>query len=112
MTSRQKAVGPVRFVAVTRIFDTGDDATAAGKFNAWVVLFSSVEIIPSSLGYDQCATIPGNRTWNRNRRRPTRMDALITALPSDRQFDLTHAYWTLADIAGLDPDVGPVGSAA
>jgi purine nucleoside permease len=36
----------------------------------------------------------------------------IMALGTDPRFDLTHAYWLLAGIAGVDPNVASVGSAA
>lgn len=38
--------------------------------------------------------------------------ASIMALGLDPRFDLTHAYWLLAGIAGVDPRVASVGSAA
>jgi len=38
--------------------------------------------------------------------------ASIMALGLDPRFDLTHAYWLLAGIAGVDPNVASVGSAA
>ena len=43
---------------------------------------------------------------------PTHMAASITALANDCRFDLSHAYWILAGIAGIDPNVGPAGSAS
>lgn len=36
----------------------------------------------------------------------------IMALGMDPRFDLTHAYWLLAGIAGVDPNVASIGSAA
>lgn len=38
--------------------------------------------------------------------------ASIMALGLDPRFDLAHAYWLLAGIAGVDPHVASVGSAA
>ncbi|HVZ83603.1 MAG TPA: purine nucleoside permease [Terracidiphilus sp.] len=38
--------------------------------------------------------------------------ASIMALGLDPRFDLTHAYWILAGIGGIDPHVASVGSAA
>jgi len=40
------------------------------------------------------------------------MAASITALGYDPRFDLSHAYWVLAGIAGVDPAAASVGSAA
>ena len=36
----------------------------------------------------------------------------IMALGLDPRFDLSHAYWLVAGIAGIDPEDAPVGSAA
>jgi purine nucleoside permease len=41
-----------------------------------------------------------------------RAAASITALGLDPRFDLTHAYWIVAGIAGVDPDAASIGSAA
>lgn len=41
-----------------------------------------------------------------------RAAAVITALGTDPRFDLTHAYWLVAGIAGIDPKAGGIGSAA
>ncbi len=36
----------------------------------------------------------------------------VTALILDPELDLSHAYWIVAGIAGIDPRVGSIGSAA
>jgi purine nucleoside permease len=40
-----------------------------------------------------------------------RAAATIMALGSDPRFDLTHAYFVIAGIAGIDPHMGSIGSA-
>lgn len=40
-----------------------------------------------------------------------RATGAITALGLDPRFDLTHAYWLVAGIAGIDPQDGSIGSA-
>ena len=40
-----------------------------------------------------------------------RASAAIMALGLDPRFDLTHAYWLVAGIAGMDPADGTIGSA-
>lgn len=40
------------------------------------------------------------------------MAASITALASDARFDLSHAYFVLAGIAGINPWAGTIGTAA
>jgi purine nucleoside permease len=37
--------------------------------------------------------------------------ATVMALGSDPRFDLTHAYWLVAGIGGIDPQMGSLGSA-
>jgi purine nucleoside permease len=104
---------PIRFVVVTT-FDTGDDAgTAPGEFNTWVVNFPLPSILPFPQGYhhlryNSTKQVLGIETGEG----PIHMAASITALANDRRFDFSHAYWILAGIAGIDPNVGPAGSAA
>jgi len=40
-----------------------------------------------------------------------RAAATIMALGTDPRFDLTHAYWVVAGIGGIDPAMGSLGSA-
>ncbi len=40
-----------------------------------------------------------------------RAAATVMALGSDPRFDLTHAYWLVAGIGGIDPKMGSLGSA-
>ncbi|AFL86872.1 purine nucleoside permease [Terriglobus roseus DSM 18391] len=40
-----------------------------------------------------------------------RAAATVMALGTDPRFDLTHAYWLVAGIGGIDPQVGSLGSA-
>ena len=40
-----------------------------------------------------------------------RAAATVMALGSDPRFDLTHAYWLVAGIGGIDPQMGSLGSA-
>jgi len=103
---------PVRFVVVTA-FNTGDDTSAPGEFNTWVVNFPLPTTIPfpqgyHNLRYNSQKQVLGIETGEG----PAHMAASITALANDSRFDFSHAYWILAGIAGIDPNVGPVGSAA
>jgi purine nucleoside permease len=103
---------PVKFVVVTT-FDTGDDLTAPGEFNTWVVNFPLTEVIPFPQGYHDLRYNPSKQVLGiETGEGPTHMAASITALANDRRFDFSHAYWILAGIAGIDPNAGPVGSAA
>jgi purine nucleoside permease len=37
--------------------------------------------------------------------------AAIMAFGFDERFDLTHSYWLVAGIAGIDPNEGSIGTA-
>jgi purine nucleoside permease len=103
---------PVRFVVVTT-FDTGNDTTAPGEFNTWVVNFPLPVIIPFPQGYHHLRYNPTKQVLGiETGEGPVHMAASITALANDRRFDFSHAYWILAGIAGIDPNIGPVASAA
>lgn len=103
---------PVRFVVVTT-FDTGGDTDAPGEFNTWVVKFPLPIIIPFPQGYHHLRYNADKQVLGiESGEGPTHMAASITALANDPRFDLSHAYWILAGIAGIDPNVGPAGSAA
>ena len=104
---------PIRFVVVTT-FDTGDDTgTAPGEFNTWVANFPLPSILPFPQGYHHLRYNPAKQVLGiETGEGPTHMAASITALANDRRFDFSHAYWILAGIAGIDPNVGPAGSAA
>ena len=110
--TRAQTTIPVRFVVVTT-FDTGDDENAPGEFNSWVANFPLPVVLPFPQGYhhlryNAAKQVLGIETGEG----PTHMAASITALANDPRFDLSHAYWILAGIAGIDPNAGPAGSAA
>jgi purine nucleoside permease len=108
----QSGIIPIRFVVVTT-FDTGDDTGAPGEFATWVENFPLPVIIPFPQGYHHLRYNPDKHVLGiETGEGPTHMAASITALANDRRFDFSHAYWILAGIAGIDPNVGPVGSAA
>jgi purine nucleoside permease len=103
---------PVRFVVVTT-FDTGTDTGGPGEFNTWVVNFPLPVVIPFPEGYHHLRYNVSNEVLGiETGEGPTHMAASITALANDPRFDVTHAYWILAGIAGIDPNAGPAGSAA
>jgi purine nucleoside permease len=103
---------PVRVVVVTT-FDTGSDTDGPGEFNTWVVHFPLPCVIPFPQGYHHLRYNPANEVLGiETGEGPTHMAASITALADDPRFDVTHAYWLLAGIAGIDPNYGPAGSAS
>jgi len=103
---------PIRFVVVTT-FDTASDLDGPGEFNTWVVNFPLPDVISFPQGYHHLRYNPSDEVLGiETGEGPVHMAASITALADDPRFDVTHAYWILAGIAGIDPNVGPAGSAA
>lgn len=90
--------------------DTGDDP---GEFQYWVERLPLEKVIAFPAGY---------RDLRFNRKTAVlgvvtgigtaKAAATIMALGLDPRFDLTHAYWVVAGIAGIDPQHGTLASAA
>ena len=102
---------PVRVVVLTT-FEVGQDTgDVPGEFQHWVEQYPlrrSLQVPgverPVRLSDDG---VLGVVTGMRGRPRET-----IAALISGGRFDLSHAYWVVAGIAGVDPRAGSIGSAA
>jgi purine nucleoside permease len=103
---------PIRVVVVTT-FEVGQDTgDTAGEFQEWVEKLPLAEVVPFPQGYhdlrlNRSLGVLGIVTGEG----PTRAAASIEALGNDPRFDLTHAYFLLAGIAGVDPKAGSVGAA-
>lgn len=104
---------PVRVVVVTT-FEIGQDSgDTPGEFQYWVELLPLGVRLPPS---------PGARSLRYNRQKQVlgivvgagsiNSASATMALGLDPRFDLTHAYWLVAGIAGVNPNTGSVGSAA
>ena len=104
---------PVRVVVVTT-FNTGDDdLSAPGEFNIWAVNEPMPVVIPFPQGYHHLRYNPDRQILEiETGEGPVHAAASIEALANDPRFDLSHAYWLLAGIAGIDANVGPVASAS
>lgn len=103
---------PIKVVVVTTFelgHDTGDKA---GEFQEWVEKLPLADTVPFPGGYRDLRL---NRTMGVlgivTGEGPTRAAASIEALGNDPRFDLSHAYFLLAGIAGVDPNVASPGSA-
>lgn len=103
---------PVKVVVVTmfeRGADTGDEP---GEFQFWVERNHLDRVIPFPQGYHNLRMnsdgVLGVLTGVGN----TKAAASIMALGLDQRFDLRHAYWLVAGIAGVDPEDASLGSAA
>jgi len=104
---------PVKVVIVTT-FEVGNDTgDKPGEFQFWVEREHLDRVLPFPGGVHPLRTNADGSVLGM----VTGMTigpaaASIMALGLDPRFDLTHAYWLLAGIAGVDPNVASVGSAA
>jgi len=113
MAQRQPARIPIRVVVVTTFELGADTGDTPGEFQNWVERLPLKETLPFPNGprplrYNPdkhvLGVVVGSGAINAS--------ASIMALGLDPRFDLTKAYWLVAGIAGIDPDLGTVGSAA
>ena len=104
---------PIRVVVVTT-FELGKDTgDVPGEFQRWVEKLPLATVLPFPQGLhplrlNKRLGVLGMVSGEG----PSRMAASMTALGYDPRFDLRHAYFLLAGIAGIDPKAGSVGSAA
>ena len=103
---------PIRVVVVTT-FEIGKDVgDTPGEFQTWVEKLPLPAILPFPQGYHHLRYNPDKHVLGIvTGEGPTRMASSITALANDLRFDVRHAYWLLAGIAGIDPNVASVASA-
>ena len=103
---------PVKVVVVT-MFEVGaDSGDQPGELQYWVERDHLDRIYPLTAGYHavrmnnagEMAVLTGPGTAHAT--------ATIMALGLDPRFDLTHAYWVVAGIAGGSPERISLGSAA
>lgn len=104
---------PIRAVIVTT-FETGQDTgDAPGEFQFWVErehLNQTLEFpggvhpIRTNVDHTILGIVSGTTLVNAT--------ASLMALGLDPRFDLTHAYWLINGIAGVDPNDASIGSAA
>jgi purine nucleoside permease len=104
---------PIRVVVVTTFEPGADSGDRPGEFQFWVERLPLPQTIPfpqayRHLRYNATSGVLGIVTGEGAERGA----ASIMALGSDPRFDLSHAYWVIAGIAGVDPNVGSPGSAA
>lgn len=101
----------VRIVVVTAFEIGKDTGDLPGEYQAWAGVASRV--MPFPAGYRHLRYDPGRHMLLLSTGMGTNRAAVSTmALGLDPRFDLTHAYWMVAAIAGVDPKAGSVGSAA
>ncbi len=102
---------PVKVVVVT-MFEVGaDTGDQPGELQYWVERDHLDHVYPLAAGYHavrmnadgEMAVLTGQGTAH--------AAATIMALGLDPRFDLSHAYWIVAGIAGATPDKASLGSA-
>lgn len=103
---------PVRVVVVAMFERGADSGDEPGEFQYWVEREKLDRVLPFPQGYRDLrmnrngvlGVVTGVGT--------ARAAATIMALGLDPRFDLSHAYWLIAGIAGIDPADASLGSAA
>lgn len=102
-------------VVVVTTFELGQDqGDMPGEFQHWVEQYPLDQTFPAPgtehgvLRYNAKDHVLGLVSGEG----PSHMAAAITALALDPRFDLRHAYFVLAGIAGVNPNKGTIGSAA
>ncbi len=104
---------PVRVVVVTTFEVEQNGQDQGGEFQAWTNQYPLPVHIPFPQGYHELRYNPTDQVLGIVTGEATaRASASITALGHDPRFDLSHAYWVVAAIAGIDPNVASAGSAA
>ena len=109
----QDAHIPVRVVVVTTFEVDQGGQDQGGEFQAWTDQYPLPKHIPFPQGYHELRYNPTDQVLGIVTGEGTaHAAASITALGHDPRFDLSQAYWVVAAIAGVDPKVASVGSAA
>lgn len=104
---------PVRVVVVT-MFEIGKDSgDAPGEFQLWKERRKLDTRIPFPQGFHDLYYNPDSKILSIVTGVGNIKSAAATmAVGLDARLDLTHAYWLVAGIAGIDPHDASIGSAA
>jgi purine nucleoside permease len=104
---------PVRIVVVT-MFEIGKDSgDAPGEFQFWKERRHLDVRLPFPQSYHDLYYNPDSQILGMVTGMGSIRSATATlALGLDPRFDLSHAYWLVAGIAGVDPHQASIGSAA
>ncbi|WP_404338603.1 purine nucleoside permease [Sphingomonas sp. MMS12-HWE2-04] len=107
----QPAPIEIRVVIVTAFEIGADTGDRAGEFQAWAETMP--QVVPFPAGFRDLRHDPKRGVLLLHTGIGTnRAAASVMALGMDPRFDLSHAYWLVAAIAGVDPAAGSIGSAA
>jgi purine nucleoside permease len=103
---------PVKVVVVA-MFEVGaDTGDAPGELQYWVERDHLDKIYPLPAGYHAVRMNGGGEMAVLTGQGTAHAAATIMALGLDPRFDLSHAYWIVAGIAGGNPETVSLGSAA
>ncbi|MDF0486710.1 purine nucleoside permease [Sphingomonas sp. H39-1-10] len=104
---------PVKVVIVTMFEIGADSGDAPGEFQIWKERRHLDTRIQFPQSYHDLYYNPDTQTLGMVTGMGSIRSATATlALGLDQRFDLTHAYWLVAGIAGVDPAKASIGSAA
>jgi purine nucleoside permease len=111
--SAQTAPKPIEIkVVVIAMFEQGaDTGDVPGEFQYWVEREHLSTVLPFPQGYHDLRINNDGVLGVLTGVGTARAASTIMALGSDPRFDLTHAYFLVAGIAGIDPQMGSLGSA-
>lgn len=100
-------------VVVLAMFEQGADAgDAPGEYQYWVEREHLDTVLPFPQGYHDLRLNPGTGVLGiLTGVGESRAAASVMALGLDPRFDLTHAYFLVAGIGGIDPAAGSLASA-
>ncbi|HEY0263007.1 MAG TPA: purine nucleoside permease [Granulicella sp.] len=100
-------------VVVVTMFEAGaDTGDTPGEFQYWVEREHLDTVLPFSQGYHDLRMNKNGVLGMVTGVGTARAAASVMALGLDPRFDLSHAYFVVAGIAGIDPEVGSLASAA
>lgn len=103
---------PVKVVVVAMFEPGADTGDTPGEFQYWVEREHLDKVLPFPQGGHNLRMNKDGVLGIVTGVGTARAAASIMGLGMDPRFDLTHAYWVVAGIAGIDPNDGSLGSAA
>jgi purine nucleoside permease len=109
----QTATKPIEIkVVVVNMFEVGaDTGDVPGEYQYWVEREHLDTVLQFPEGYHELRMNKDGVLGVLTGVGTARATATMMALGRDPRFDLTHAYFVVAGIAGIDPAVGSLGSA-
>jgi len=110
--SAQSRPIPIKVVVVTTFEVGADTGDRPGELQYWVERDRLDQTLPLPAGYHALHMNADGEMTVTTGEGAAHAAATIMALGLDPRFDLSHAYWIVAAIAGASPDRASLGSAA